>query len=74
MDKGGKTADAEKRFRTKAPLPLDKAGLLCYHMKAECISAYANMAQSVEQLTRNEQVAGSNPAIGSFCLHSRRKL
>lgn len=26
----------------------------------------ANVAQSVEQLTRNEQVAGSIPAVGSF--------
>ena len=28
-------------------------------------SACANMAQVVEQLTRNEQVEGSSPSIGS---------
>jgi hypothetical protein len=27
----------------------------------------ANVAQLVEQLTRNEQVSGSNPLIGSTC-------
>ena len=40
--------------------------VLCYHIKAEYISAYANMAQVVEQLTRNEQVEGSSPSIGSL--------
>ena len=29
-------------------------------------SVYANMAQVVEQLTRNEQVEGSSPSIGSL--------
>ncbi len=29
------------------------------------IKSYANMAQLVEQLIRNQQVAGSNPAISS---------
>lgn len=46
-------------------LPLDKGGVLCYHMKAEIFSAYANMAQVVEQLTRNEQVARSNRVSSS---------
>lgn len=32
----------------------------------------ANVAQSVEQFTRNEQVAGSNPAISSKKKHSQR--
>ena len=33
---------------------------------AESVSAHANMAQVVEQLTRNEQVEGSSPSIGSL--------
>ena len=33
---------------------------------AEIFSVYANMAQVVEQLTRNEQVEGSSPSIGSL--------
>ena len=34
----------------------------------------ANVAQLVEQFTRNEQVAGSNPAISSKKKHSCRVL
>ena len=30
------------------------------------IKTYADVAQLVEQLIRNEQVTGSNPAIGSI--------
>ena len=55
----------EKEIAEFTGLPLDKGGVLCYHMKAEIFSAYANMAQVVEQLTRNEQVEGSSPSIGS---------
>ena len=54
-----------KEFAEFTGLPLDKGGLLCYHIRAEYISAHANMAQVVEQLTRNEQVEGSSPSIGS---------
>ena len=32
---------------------------------APLLCPQANVAQLVEQLTRNEQVAGSNPAVGS---------
>ena len=31
----------------------------------------ANVAQLVEQLTRNEQVAGSSPAVGSLLFDRR---
>ena len=34
----------------------------------------ANLAQSVEQLIRNEQVIGSNPMIGSIFLPIQRTL
>ena len=53
--------------------PLDKAGVLCYHIKAEVFSVCANMAQVVEQLTRNEQVEGSSPSIGSLLLSACSK-
>ena len=41
---------------------------------AESVSAHANMAQVVEQLTRNEQVEGSSPSIGSLFFGSARVL
>ena len=34
-------------------------------LRLNMFSVYANMAQVVEQLTRNEQVEGSSPSIGS---------
>ena len=55
-----------KRFAENSTATLDKEGLLCYHVMAESVSAHANMAQVVEQLTRNEQVEGSSPSIGSL--------
>ena len=41
---------------------------------AESVSAHANMAQVVEQLTRNEQVEGSSPSIGSLFFGPARVL
>ena len=61
----GMRTQAGERIRRIYGPPLDKAGVLCYHIKAEMFSAHANMAQVVEQLTRNEQVEGSSPSIGS---------
>ena len=35
------------------------------------IMLYANVAQLVEQVIRNDQVVGSNPTIGSILLYLR---
>ena len=63
-----------KRFAENSTATLDKEGLLCYHIKAEVFSVCANMAQVVEQLTRNEQVEGSSPSIGSLFFGPARAL
>ena len=47
-------------------LLLTKAGFSAIILRLNSFSAYANMAQVVEQLTRNEQVEGSSPSIGSL--------
>jgi hypothetical protein len=40
--------------------------LLIFHLfNYFCASIFASLAQLVEQLTRNEQVGGSNPLRGS---------
>ncbi len=44
---------------------LDKLTCICYNKKGVCQKHYANVAQLVEQLIRNQQVAGSSPAISS---------
>ena len=47
-------------------IDIDKCVFLCYHNIAKfnrCL--YANVAQSVEQLIRNQQVMGSSPIISS---------
>ena len=56
----------DKRNVENSSSALDKDDLLCYHIRAESVSVHANMAQVVEQLTRNEQVEGSSPSIGSY--------
>ena len=38
---------------------------LIYNAYSRCEARSANVAQLVEQLTRNEQVSGSSPLVGS---------
>ena len=58
-----------KRGREHCEFSLDLRGILCYDISApEKQAAYfpdAGVAQSVEQLIRNQQVAGSSPATSS---------
>ena len=39
--------------------------MLLYSSNLSCLNKYAGVAQSVEQLIRNQQVAGSNPVTSS---------
>ena len=48
---------------------MDSAWYLCYNsMMWPDIPGNANVAQSVEQLIRNQQVRGSSPLVGSICV------
>ena len=48
-------------------LALDCRGMVCYNNTAICQrTRYATVAQLVEQLIRNQQVAGSSPASSSI--------
>ena len=44
-----------------------QANSTIFYLSAGMILSRASVAQSVEQLIRNQQVEGSNPSAGSLC-------
>ena len=59
---------ATRRAGRSAPLGLDKPAIMCrmFFLCADANCAHATLAQSVERLTRNEQVDSSILSSGSI--------